>query len=172
MNTLQASKNARSLATENGASMAKAAQRTAQELISYVQGSGTLTRADVIYTLWLKEGFPKAKSAAMPFADVDSDDYYYEAVVWAAENGIVSGLDEKTFAPDAPCTRAQAAAIAYRLAKRPAADAEGYLDVAETSYYAQAASWAKTAGAVSGETFNPNAACTKTQLDAFVNAAA
>ena len=67
---------------------------------------------------------------------------------------------------------AQAAVIAYRTAKSPAADAEGYLDVADTSYYAQAASWAKTAGAVSGETFGPNAACTKTQLDAFVNAAA
>lgn len=172
MNTLQASKNARSLATENGASMAKAAQKTAQELISYVQGSGTLTRADVIYTLWLKEGSPKAKSAAMPFADVTSGDYYYEAVLWAAENGIVSGVDAKTFSPDAPCTRAQAAVIAYRTAKSPAADAEGYLDVADTSYYAQAASWAKSAGAVSGEAFNPNAACTKTQLDAFVTAAA
>lgn len=172
MNTLQASKNARSLATENGASMAKAAQRTAQELISYVQGSGTLTRADAIYTLWLQEGSPKAKSAAMPFVDVASGDYFYEAVLWAAENGIVSGVDAKTFSPDAPCTRAQAAVIAYRTAKSPAADAEGYLDVAETSYYAQAASWAKSAGAVSGEAFNPNAACTKTQLDAFVNAAA
>ena len=172
MNTLQASKNARSLATENGASMAKAAQRTAQELISYVQGSGTLTRADVIYTLWLQEGSPKAKSAAMPFADVASGDYFYEAVLWAAENGIVSGVDAKTFSPDAPCTRAQAAVIAYRTAKSPAADAEGYLDVADTSYYAQAASWAKTAGAVSGETFGPNAACTKAQLDAFVTAAA
>ena len=172
MNTLQASKNARALATENGASMAKAAQKTAQELISYVQGSGTLTRADAIYTLWLQEGSPKAKSAAMPFADVASGDYFYEAVLWAAENGIVSGVDTKTFSPDAPCTRAQAAVIAYRTAKSPAADAEGYLDVADTSYYAQAASWAKTAGAVSGETFGPNAACTKTQLDAFLNAAA
>ena len=172
MNTLQASKNARALATENGASMAKAAQKTAQELISYVQGSGTLTRADAIYTLWLQEGSPKAKSAAMPFADVASGDYFYEAVLWAAENGIVSGVDAKTFSPDAPCTRAQAAVIAYRTAKSPAADAEGYLDVADTSYYAQAASWAKSAGAVSGEAFNPNAACTKTQLDAFVNAAA
>ena len=172
MNTLQSSSNARSLATESGASMAKAAQKTAQELISYVQGSGTLTRADAIYTLWLQEGSPKAKSAAMPFADVASGDYFYEAVLWAAENGIVSGVDAKTFSPDAPCTRAQAAVIAYRMAKSPAADAEGYLDVADTSYYAQAASWAKTAGAVSGETFGPNAACTKAQLDAFVTAAA
>jgi len=172
MNTLQSSSNARSLATENGAFMAKAAQKTAQELISYVQGSGTLTRADAIYTLWLQEGSPKAKSAAMPFVDVASGDYFYEAVLWAAENGIVSGVDAKTFSPDAPCTRAQAAVIAYRTAKSPAADAEGYLDVADTSYYAQAASWAKSAGAVSGEAFNPNAACTKTQLDAFVNAAA
>ena len=172
MSILQASKNARALATKNGASMAKAAQRTAQELISYVQGSGTLTRADAIYTLWLKEGSPKAKSAAMPFADVASGDYFYEAVLWAAENGIVSGVDAKTFSPDAPCTRAQAAVIAYRMAKSPAADAEGYLDVADTSYYAQAASWAKSAGAVSDEAFNPNAACTKTQLDAFVTAAA
>ena len=108
----------------------------------------------------------------MPFADVASGDYFYEAVLWAAENGIVSGVDAKAFSPDTPCTRAQAAVIAYRMAKSPAADAEGYLDVADTSYYAQAASWAKSAGAVSGEAFNPNVACTKTQLDAFVTAAA
>ena len=173
MSTLQASSNARALATENGASMAEAAQKTAQELIAYVQGTGKLTRADAIYTLWLQEGSPKAKSAAMPFADVASGDYFYEAVLWAAETGMISGFDAKTFAPDAPCTRAQAAVIAYRMAKSPdVTGAAGYRDVADTSYYAQAASWAKRTGTVSGETFDPNAACTGAQLDAFLNAAA
>ena len=91
-------------------------------------------------------------------------------------SGSVHAVDEVAYDAialiDGGSTRAQAAVIAYRMAKSPAADAEGYLDVADTSYYAQAASWAKTAGAVSGETFGPNAACTKTQLDAFLNTAA
>ena len=172
MNALQASGNARKLATENGAAMAEAAQKTAQSLISYLQGSGKLTRADAIYALWLQEGSPEAKSAAMPFADVRSGDYFYEAVLWAAENGIISGMDTDTFAPDAPCTRAQAVVIAYRMAKSPAAsDTADYVDVPEDSYYAQAAAWAKTAGAVSGGTFDPNAGCTSAQLDAFLDAA-
>ena len=172
MDDLQSSSNARRRATENGAKMAAEAQAAAQELIAYLQGSRTLTRADAVYSLWLREGSPKAKTASASFTDVSSDDYFYEAVLWAAENGVVTGMSETTFAPDAACTRAQAAVMAYRAAKNPAADAEGFSDVCEESFYAQAARWAKMTGAVSGDTFRPNGGCTKTQLDAFLTAAA
>lgn len=87
MQALQSSSNARKLATENGAAMAKKAQQTAQELIAYLQGSEALTRADAVYSLWLRSGSPKAKTSACPFADVSESAYYYDAVLWAAEAG-------------------------------------------------------------------------------------
>ena len=171
MDTLKASGNARRLATENGAAMAQKAQKTAQELIAYLQGKQALTRAEAIYSLWLQAGAPKAKAAVMPFADVASDAYYYDAVLWAAENGVVSGVSETAFAPDSVCTRAQAAVIAYRAAKSPEAGDSSFPDVREDSYYAQAAAWAKKTGAAAGDAFQPEDGCTKAQLDAFTAAA-
>ena len=167
MDTLTSAANARSLATQNGAQMAEKAQKTAQALISYVQGSAPLSRADVVYSLWLAAGSPKAKAASMPFKDVSADAYFYDAVLWAAEKGIVSGVSSDTFAPDAVCTRAQAAVMAYRLAKSPKTTGDGFSDVLTGSFYEDAALWAKNEGLVTGDTFNPTTACTKAQLDAF-----
>lgn len=172
MQTLQASSNARKLATENGAAMAKKAQQTAQELISYLQGTQTLTRADAVYSLWLRSGSPKAKTSACPFADVSESAYYYDAVLWAAEAGIVRGVSDSSFAPDATCTRAQAAAIAYRAAGSPSVSGDGFADADAAGYYAQPALWAKQIGAVSGSSFQPDSACSKAQLDALIGAIA
>lgn len=172
MDTLQASSNARRLATENGAAMAEKAQSLAQELIAYAQGEKILTRASAVYSLWLQAGSPKPKTAVMPFSDVSAEEAYYDAVLWAAENGIVSGVSVTAFAPDAACTRAQAAAIAYRAAGSPAAEKESFPDVSGDCFYAQAASWAKNKGAVSGANFQPDMGCTKAQLDALTSAAA
>ena len=167
MDALKAAANARSLATQNGAQMAEQAQKTAQALISYVQGSAALSRADAVYSLWLAAGSPKAKTASVPFRDVSVDAYFYDAVLWAAEQGIVSGVRSDTFAPDAVCTRAQAAVMAYRLSRSPAVEGESFSDVLAGSFYEAAAIWAKNEGLVTGDTFNPTAACTKAQLDAF-----
>ena len=167
MDTLTAAANARSLATQNGAQMAEKAQKTAQALISYVQKSAKLSRADAVYSLWLAAGCPKAKAVSVPFADVSAGDYFYDAVLWAAEQGIVSGMRSDTFAPDALCTRAQAAVMAYRLAKSPKLGGESFSDVIEGSFYEDAARWAKNEGLVTGDTFAPTAACTRAQLDAF-----
>ena len=167
MDTLTAAANARSLATQNGAQMAEKAQKTAQELISYVQGSAKLSRADAVYSLWLAAGSPKAKTVSMPFKDVSAGAYFYDAIAWAAENDIVSGVSSDTFAPDAVCTRAQAAVMAYRLARSPKTTGKSFSDVLEGSFYEDAARWAKNEGLVTGDTFNPTAACAKAQLDAF-----
>ena len=172
MQTLQSSSNARKLATENGAAMAKKAQQTAQELIAYLQGSEALTRADAVYSLWLRSGSPKAKTSACPFADVSESAYYYDAVLWAAEAGIVRGVSDSSFAPDATCTRAQAAAIAYRAAGAPTVSGDGFADADAAGYYAQPALWAKQIGAVSGSSFQPDSACSKAQLDALIGAIA
>ena len=172
MQTLRSSSNARKLATENGAAMAKKAQQTAQALISYLQGSEALTRADAVYSLWLRSGSPKAKTSACPFADVSESAYYYDAVLWAAEAGIVRGVSDSSFAPDATCTRAQAAVIAYRAAGSPSVSGDGFADADAAGYYAQPALWAKQIGAVSGSSFQPDSACSKAQLDALIGAIA
>ena len=167
MEALTAAANARSLATQNGAQMAEKAQKTAQELISYVQGGAKLSRADAVYSLWLAAGCPKAKTGSVPFRDVSAGDYYYDAIRWAAEQGVVSGMRSDTFAPDAPCTRAQAAVMAYRLAGSPKLEGESFSDVIEGSFYEDAARWAKNEGLVTGGSFAPADACTRAQLDAF-----
>ncbi|HCG66666.1 MAG TPA: hypothetical protein DEW37_08660, partial [Oscillibacter sp.] len=65
------------------------------------------TRAQIVTFLWRAAGSPEPKSSAMPFEDVAADAYYYDAVLWAVENGITAGTTAATFAPNATCTRAQ-----------------------------------------------------------------
>ena len=69
----------------------------------------------VVTVLYRAEGEPKTAKASK-FRDVASDAYYAKAVAWAEENGIVSGVSETAFAPDAKITREQIAAILYRYA--------------------------------------------------------
>mgnify|MGYP001045402376 CR=1 FL=1 len=171
MQTLQLSSNARKLATENGAAMAKKAQQTAQELIAYLQGSEALTRADAVYSLWLRSGSPKAKTSACPFADVSESAYYYDAVLWAAEAGIVRGVSDSSFAPDATCTRAQAVTFLARALKAKAASAAEFSDVPTGSYFADAVAWAAANGVtegIGGGLFGSDNDCTRGQIVTFL----
>lgn len=72
------------------------------------------TRAQVVTFLWRTAGQPKPNGADNPFADVAADSYYYNAVLWAVENGITSGTSEATFSPEDNCTRAQVVTFLYR----------------------------------------------------------
>ena len=76
--------------------------------------NGICTRAQAVTFLWRAAGSPAAKSSAMPFADVKAGSYYYDAVLWAVENGITKGTSDTTFSPDATCTRAQIVTFLYR----------------------------------------------------------
>ena len=71
------------------------------------------TRAQVVTFLWRANGRPEPKSTN-PFADVSNNEYYYEAVLWAVERGITSGVSATSFAPDASCTRGQIVTFLYR----------------------------------------------------------
>lgn len=73
------------------------------------------TRAQVVTMLYRAAGQPKV-TGELPFRDVSSHFYYYDAINWAYQNGIVNGVTENTFAPDATCTRAMITAILYRAA--------------------------------------------------------
>ena len=107
------------------------------------------------------------------FVDVPADAYYYDAVLWAAKEGITGGVDETHFAPYATCTRAQAVTFLWRAAGSPAPEnsAMHFTDVAEGSYYHDAVLWAVENGITKGTTdttFSPNAKCTRAQIVTFL----
>ena len=73
------------------------------------------TRAQIVTFLWRAAGCPAPKGRMMPFDDVAEDSCCYDAVIWAAEEGITNGTDENTFSPDAECTRAQIVTFLMRM---------------------------------------------------------
>ena len=107
----------------------------------------------------------------MPFADVASGDYFYEAVLWAVENGITNGTSSTTFSPNASVTRAQVATFLWRANGEPAAKDSGFTDVAANAYYARAVAWAYAEGITTGTgfgVFSPEAICTRAQIVTFL----
>jgi|GEM_PF-1940637 len=130
------------------------------------------TRAQMVTFLWRAAGSPAAKTAEMPFTDVESDAYYYQAVLWAVENGITKGTSETTFSPNDTVTRGQTATFLYRFAGSPAAEKTNvFTDVAPESYYADAVCWAYAEGITTGTSeteFSPNADCTRAQIVTFL----
>ena len=106
------------------------------------------------------------------FVDVKASDYYYDAVLWAAQNGITSGTDAEHFSPNQPCTRAQIVTFLWRAAGSPVVNyAMNMSDVPEGSYYAEAVRWALSEGIATGtteNTFSPDSECTRAQAVAFL----
>ena len=106
------------------------------------------------------------------FADVSAEEYYYEAVKWASENGVTGGIGENLFGAKLPCTRAQIVTFQWRAAGSPEPKGmSGFVDVSADAYYAKAVAWAVEQGIVSGTsatTFSPDAVCTRAQSVAFL----
>ena len=133
---------------------------------------GICTRAQAVTFLWRAAGSPKPETRTMPFADVPVGSYYYDAVLWAVENGITKGTSDTTFSPDATCSRAQIVAFLWRSEKSPAAGtANPFADVNSTAYYAGAVLWALREDITKGTTstaFSPDADCTRSQIVTFL----
>ena len=133
---------------------------------------GICTRAQAVTFLWRAAGSPAAKSAVMPFTDVKAGSYYYDAVLWAVENGITKGTSETMFSPDATCSRAQIVTFLWRSQKSPAAGtANPFTDVKASAYYADAVLWAVKEDVTKGTTnttFSPDANCTRAQIVTFI----
>ena len=106
------------------------------------------------------------------FVDVKASDYYYDAVLWAAQNGITSGTDAEHFSPNQPCTRAQIVTFLWRAAGSPEPKAmSSFSDVSADSYYAKAVAWAVENGITTGTgdgKFSPDATCTRAQSVTFL----
>ena len=134
--------------------------------------NATCTRAQAVTFLWRTAGSPKPETRAMPFTDVPVGSYYYDAVLWAVENGITKGTSDTTFSPNMTCTRAQIVAFLWRSEKSPAAGtANPFADVKSTAYYADAVLWAVENDITKGTTnttFSPDADCTRAQIVTFL----
>ena len=134
--------------------------------------NGICTRAQAVTFLWRAAGSPAPKTSTMPFTDVKAGSYYYDAVLWAVENGITTGTSATTFSPDAECTRAQIVTFLWRAQKSPAADSVNpFTDVAADAYYVDAVLWAveeKVTKGTSETTFSPDADCTRAQIVTFL----
>ena len=133
---------------------------------------GICTRAQAVTFLWRTAGSPKPETRAMPFTDVPAGSYYYDAVLWAVENGITKGTGDTTFSPNMTCSRAQIVAFLWRSEKSPASGTVNpFADVKSTAYYADAVLWAVKENITKGTTsttFSPNVDCTRAQIVTFL----
>ena len=129
------------------------------------------TRAQMVTFLWRAAGEPEPETTVNPFTDVAAGAYYYDAVLWAVEQGITNGTTATTFSPDATVTRAQTVTFLWRSAGSPAATGSSFADVASDAYYAGAVAWAVSEGITNGTTattFSPGSSCTRAQIVTFL----
>ena len=139
-------------------------------------GDGTYTFTMPASKVTVTAAFAEKKAEPIApeklFADVSAEEYYYEAVKWASENGVTGGIGENLFGAKLPCTRAQIVTFLWRAAGSPEPKGmSGFVDVSADAYYAKAVAWAVEQGIVSGTsatTFNPDAVCTRAQSVAFL----
>lgn len=108
-----------------------------------------------------------------PFEDVAEDAYYYDAVLWAYDNGITQGKDDTHFLPNNICNRAQVVTFLWRAMGEPEPEStvNPFVDVAEDAYYYKAVLWAYYKGVTTGKDethFQPNATVTRSQVVTFM----
>ena len=137
--------------------------------------NGSCTRAQIVTFLYRAAGSPEvAENVTNPFTDVSKDSVYYNAIMWAVEKKITTGVTDTTFEPNSPCTRAQIVTFLYRESGSPelAKDAANpFSDVSDSSVYYNAILWAvekKITTGVTETTFVPNDTCTRAQAVTFL----
>ena len=130
------------------------------------------TRAQTVTFLWRAAGSPLPRYRVCPFTDVQPSDYYYNAVLWAVEQGITTGLNATTFGPDVTVTRGQVATFLYRAASAAKSNTfNPFTDVKTTAYNYDAILWAydnRITTGTSDTTFSPDAYCTRAQIVTFL----
>ena len=126
--------------------------------------NGQCQRGQIVTFLWRAAGCPVVE-AENPFTDVKETDFYYDAVLWAVENGITTGTSGTTFSPFKTCTRAEVVTFLWRAAGEPASSAANpFADVAETDFFHTAVLWAVENGITNGlssDSFGPYAICNR-----------
>ena len=139
---------------------------------NYFTPDGICTRAQAVTFLWRVAGSPTPKTEAMPFEDVLNGSYYYEAVLWAVENGVTVGTSATTFSPELTCSRAHIVTFLWRAANSPSVKTDNpFTDVAADAYYIDAVLWAvkhKITVGTTLSTFSPDEGCTRAQIVTFL----
>ena len=129
-------------------------------------------RASVVTFLWRAAGSPKPETTVNPFVDVNEGEYYYDAVLWALENGITTGIDATHFAPFGNCSRAQVVTFLWRANGSPVAGGTApFADVAEGQWYTDAVLWAVENGITNGMSatvFGVENTCNRAQIVTFL----
>ena len=134
----------------------------------------TLSATKTVYAGWIQNAVtPDIPVVTMPFTDVAADAYYYNAVLWAVNSGITTGMTDTMFGPDLACTRAQVVTFLWRAAGCPVAsnDAVPFADVSRDMYYYDAVLWAVEKGITNGISdteFAPDAECSRAQIVTFL----
>ena len=140
------------------------------------KGSGKYTFVMPAGKVTVKAVFMDDNTMLNFFTDVHAEDYYYDAVLWAAQKGITGGMSDTLFAPNAACTRAQIVTFLWRTAGSPEPSAlSSFNDVPSDKYYAKAVAWAVENGITVGTTaatFSPDDICTRAHGVTFLYRAA
>ena len=140
------------------------------------KGSGKYTFTMPAGKITVKAVFMDDNTMLNFFTDVHAEDYYYDAVLWAAQKGITGGMSDTLFAPNAVCTRAQIVTFLWRAAGSPEPKAlSSFADVPADAYYAKAVAWAVENGITEGTsdtTFAPGTICTRAHGVTFLSRAA
>jgi C1A family cysteine protease len=131
------------------------------------------TREQIVFFLWAAAGKPAPEGNGVPFTDVKAGKYYYEAVLWAREQGITNGISESLFGVGKYCTREQIVTFLWRNAgsPEPAETENPFQDVSANAYYATAVRWAVELGVTGGtgpNTFSPKKLCTRAEVVTFL----
>lgn len=136
----------------------------------------TCTRAEIVTFLWRDAGSPMPTISRSPFSDVNysmgAD--FYNAILWASQNGITAGTDVSHFSPNKTCTRAEIVTFLWRYAKKPVGYGNNsFTDVNKTEHapYYDAILWAVSKGITNGSTtttFAPDGTCTRGQAVTFL----
>ena len=129
-------------------------------------------RASVVTFLWRAAGSPEPETTVNPFVDVHEGEYYSDAVLWALENGITTGVDATHFAPFGNCSRAQVVTFLWRANGSPVAVGTApFADVAEGQWYYDAVLWAVENGITNGMSatvFGVENTCNRAQIVTFL----
>ena len=147
--------------------------KNGNELTLKDKGNGKYTFTMPAGKVEVKATFMEDNSMLNFFYDVPNNAYFYEAVKWAVENGITTGVGNDLFAPEQPCTRAQIVTFLWRAAgsPEPKGAASGMTDVVSGGYYEKAVAWAIENGITTGTTtttFSPDVTCTRAQAVTFL----
>ena len=135
------------------------------------EGDGKYTFTMPASRVTVSATFVAESEQELPFTDVASSEWYYEAVQYVYNNELMNGMSATTFEPNSTTTRGMIVTMLYRLENEPTAASAGFSDVAEGQWYTDAVNWAAANNIVNGygdDQFGPTDTITREQMMAIL----